>query len=240
MNCRWMLFVVAITLTTTAKAVDSDATSSTLGKLPARKVLFLGNSITLHGPSEKIGWEGNWGMAASSKEQDYVHLVTAEIAKSIGARPEIKVRNIAAFEREYETFDVATGLKDELGFRADIVIVAIGENVTAPATEEAKVAFAEAFSGLLDSVRQHGKPEIFVRSSFWPNSVKDDIMRHASEAAGATFIDITELGNDQSNRASAERDFEHAGVAAHPGDKGMQATASAIVAAIRAKAGVTE
>jgi len=29
-----------------------------------RKVLFLGNSITLHGPSQKVDWSGNWGMRA--------------------------------------------------------------------------------------------------------------------------------------------------------------------------------
>ncbi|WP_417731556.1 hypothetical protein [Rosistilla oblonga] len=63
------------------------------------------------------------------------------------------------------------------------------------------------------------------------------VMRQATADAGATFIDIQALGQDMSNRASAEQYFEHAGVAAHPGDKGMLATADAIVAAIEAKAG---
>ncbi|MCA9021036.1 MAG: SGNH/GDSL hydrolase family protein, partial [Planctomycetaceae bacterium] len=61
-----------------------------------KKILFLGNSITLHGPSKKIGWEGNWGMAASSLDKDYVHIVTDSFTKSSGNKPQTMVKNIAA------------------------------------------------------------------------------------------------------------------------------------------------
>ena len=39
------------------------------------RVLFVGNSITLHGPRPQIGWTNNWGMAASSRDRDYVLLL---------------------------------------------------------------------------------------------------------------------------------------------------------------------
>ncbi len=43
------------------------------------RVLFVGNSITLHGPRPQIGWTNNWGMAASARDKDYVHLLQKRI-----------------------------------------------------------------------------------------------------------------------------------------------------------------
>ncbi len=207
-----------------------------MGRLPAAKVLFLGNSITLHAPAPGIGWMGNWGMAASAEEKDFVHLLTADIANAAGAPPKTMVRNAAGFEREYETFDLAKEFKGELEFSADMVVVAIGENVPQPETDEARAKFAAAFARLLATLKEHGAPVIFVRSSFWPEGVKDGIMRKAAAEAGATFVDIAALGGDASNAASAERKIEHPGVAGHPGDKGMRAIADAIFSAMKNRA----
>ena len=199
----------------------------------AKRVLFLGNSITLHGPAPAIGWTGNWGMAASAAERDYVHLLAADLAKSTGMTTQTKVKNIADFERGYAAFDVAAGLKAELEFDADIVVMAIGENVAELTDDEARAQFAAAFTRLLATLKQHGAPAIFVRSCFWPNAVKDKILRDASAAAGATFVDIAALGRDPSNAAKSERKIEHAGVAGHPGDKGMRAIADTLFAEIQ-------
>ena len=196
------------------------------------RVLFLGNSITRHGQAPKIGWNSDWGMAASALEKDYVHLVAAGLAELAGKKPEVMVANIADFERNLATYDVDARLKAEIDFKPTLVIVAIGENVPALGSEEAKAQFRTGLKKLLGSVKGS---TLLVRSSFWADQSKDDLLKEACLAAGGTFVDIGALGKDESNYARAERKFEHAGVAAHPGDKGMKAIAGAILVALKGK-----
>ncbi len=197
-----------------------------------QRVLFLGNSITLHGPAPKIGWTGNWGMAASAADKDFVHLITRALTETPGAAPETMVKNIAAFERQYAAYDIPQSLKDAVAFQADLVIVAMGENVPGLGSEKDQMQFAARVEKLLDQVRGDRRPTIIVRSCFWPDQAKDEALRQACRQVGGTFVDIRGLSKDEANYARSERDFQHAGVAAHPGDRGMQAIADAILKAL--------
>lgn len=47
-------------------------------------MLFIGNSITLHEKAPSIGWDCEWGMAASSQDKDYVHQVLATLRERFG------------------------------------------------------------------------------------------------------------------------------------------------------------
>lgn len=215
-----------------ARAGDGAAAELRVGSLRVGKVLFLGNSITLHGPAPKIGWNGNWGMAASVPEKDYVHVLVDRIAKSAGGKPTVLVKNIADFERGLTDFNLKEGLKEALAFEADLIVIAIGENVAALATDAAKAKYSAAFSGLLAELKQHGRPTILVRSQFWANPAKDEIMKKVCAGAGGIFVDNSKLGGDETHYARAERKIEHGGVAGHPGDKGMRAIADALWSAI--------
>ncbi len=82
-----------------------------------QRILFLGNSITKHGPKADIGWTGNWGMAASAEDKDYVNLVTKGIAALSTTPPQTLVQNIAEFERTYATYDLSTKLKAAVEFQ---------------------------------------------------------------------------------------------------------------------------
>ncbi|MGI9108667.1 MAG: SGNH/GDSL hydrolase family protein [Opitutales bacterium] len=198
-----------------------------------QKILFVGNSITKHGPKADIDWHGNWGMAATSEDKDYVHLVTKSLAAKHGAQPEILVKNVADFERAHVGYDIAGKFADAAAFKADLIILCIGENVAALKTPEAQADYQTQVTALLKALKTNPKAAIIVRSSFWANPAKDSAMRQACEAVGGTFVDIGALSKDEQNYARSERPYKHAGVANHPGDCGMAAIAEAIVKAVK-------
>jgi hypothetical protein len=197
-----------------------------------RRILFLGNSITLHGPKAEIGWTGNWGMAASSEDKDYVHLVTSALAEHTGSRPQIMVRNMADFERNYATYDADLQMKDLFAFDPDLVVLAVGENVPALGSEDAKAQFKTGVMNILRCALAKRHPLLVVRSCFWADAAKDQVLSQACQEAGGIFVNAGPLGRDAANAARSERSFTHDGVAGHPGDKGMKALADAIVQSV--------
>jgi lysophospholipase L1-like esterase len=197
-----------------------------------RKVLFLGNSITKHGPKADIDWSGNWGMAASAEANDYVHLVTKALTEKAGTAPEVMVKNIADFERAYSGYDMAAKMKDAIEFKADLIFLAIGENVPELKTAEDKAKWQASLTSLLRALKGERQPTIIVRSCFWANAAKDEALQQACAAVGGVYVNIGSLSKDESNFARSERPYKHAGVANHPGDKGMAAIAAALVKAV--------
>ena len=197
-----------------------------------RRILFLGNSITLHGPKADIGWTGNWGMAASSEDKDYVHLVTSALARHIGSTPQILVKNIADFERNYADYDVDLQMKELFAFDADLVVLAIGENVPALASDDAQGAVqsrSDEHPALCpgETPSAGGGAKLFLGGSRQGPDAPPGLPgseRHVCQRRAA--------GTRCGQRGRSERSFAHAGVAGHPGDKGMKALADAIVQAV--------
>ncbi|PAZ04166.1 MAG: hypothetical protein CAK86_06175 [Opitutia bacterium AMD-G1] len=218
-----LAFAALLALTTPASAET---------RVP-QKILFVGNSITSHGPKADIDWHGNWGMAATSLDKDYVHVVTKALAAKQGITPTIMVKNVADFERAHVGYDIVGKFADAAAFKADLVILCIGENVAALKTPEAQAKYQEQVTALLKTLKSNPKAQIVVRSSFWANTAKDTAMRQACETVGGSFVDISALSKDEKNYARSERPYKHAGVANHPGDRGMAAIAEEIVKVVK-------
>ena len=192
------------------------------------RILFLGNSITLHGSLPKIGWTNVWGMAASAKEKDYVHLVTRGIEREAGRKADLRVRNLADFERNFRTWSPAENLKAEVAFVPDYLIVALGENVPDLSSSDDRLAYRKAFKGLLGAFLdgRRRRPNIIVRGVFWPNPTKDHEMAHVASDYAVPFV-RADLSGDRSMTAAGL--FTHGGVANHPGDRGMAVIAERIL-----------
>jgi len=171
-------------------------------------------------------------MAASAPDKDYVHLVGNALARHTGFAPQIKIENIAGFERNYATYDVDGQLKDLFAFNPDLVVLAVGENVPALGSKEDQAQFKAAVMKILGCALTERHPLVLVRSSFWPDPAKDQALREACQEVDGIFVDAGPIGREPSNAARSERPIEHDGVASHPGDKGMKALADAIVEAV--------
>jgi hypothetical protein len=198
----------------------------------ASRILFLGNSITLHGSAPAIGWEGNWGMAASARDRDYVHLVVRAISQAAGKEPETLVANISRFEREFESYDIDAELKTELEFHPDLVIVAIGENVPALTSDPASSGFRVSLTRLLRKLKANSHPTIVVKTCFWTDPTKDAILGQSCKDVGGVIVDGSTHGKVEANIARSERVFSNGAVGGHPGDRGMQAIANSILEAL--------
>lgn len=190
-----------------------------------KKVLFFGNSITRHSPKSEIGWEGDWGMAASSAEKDYVHLVVSELEKKYGS-VDYCIASAGEWECEFWQEELLDGFYSAArSFDADIVIVRVGENVKKQ--DYAKHDFEEMMEKAIHYLNKNADARVVVTDPFWFNSDIRDALRNIAERNGYLFCPISDLSIDERNMAIGK--FEHHGVSIHPGDLGMERIADRIL-----------
>ncbi len=199
-----------------------------------KKLIVVGDSITKHLPAaEKLGWYGYWGMAASSEDKDYVHLIHARMtAAQNGQAPQLLIEGGGGAQLA----DKSQILDEIKAYGADVAILQIGENDANP-TED---SFEKPYETILKTFRD-GNPDVRIFCfGVWspPNgdSAKDQMIIEACDHKKATFIDMSLANADSSNKTESENRFTNVGVNWHPGDRGMQAYADAFWLAYTGKA----
>lgn len=185
------------------------------------KLLFLGNSITRHGKAENLGWCGDWGMAASSKENDYVHKLISKFCQK-GIKVSVCIANLSDWERTRNMDLLFTKYLSVLRFNADYVIVRLGENAC---PDKYLSEFELCYGELTDLFSRNGA-KIVLTDLFWEYEPFDNFVAELAKARGYAFAEIHDLGNDDEMKAIGK--FSHNGVAVHPGDKGMAEIAERI------------
>ena len=198
--------------------------------------LAVGNSITMH-PVNEV-WPQAAGMAASSKEKDFVHLVASALSQTEG-----KVALEAVYFYEWETgapnrAAKLTMLEPYLDPRLRLITLQLGENVTDQTTFEAD--FAELIRFLREKAPE---ARILVIDNFFPDPEMTEMKKAAAAAVGVPFVSLAALQGDPSleagtgapvyDEAGNSHAISHPDVARHPGDEGMRRIAEAVLEAVK-------
>lgn len=164
-------------------------------------------------------------MAASKRENDYVHQ-TMWIVREKYPEATYCIAQCAYWERNMNddnVFDEYSNLKD---FDADAIVIILGENIVE--SEHTQDELSDKFSELISYLRK-GKndvPTLISKPFLWKRPIVSKVIEKVASESNATVMDMSELSQDLSFRAIGN--FEHSGVAAHPGNKGMKRIAEII------------
>jgi hypothetical protein len=185
------------------------------------RILIVGNSITGHGPAPDLGWTGDWGMAASSAEKDYVHIISKKL-RDLNPRAEIKLLYAVDFEQGYWKYDFSK-LQGYAEFRPDLVIMRIAENTEMDHVNNYESSYATYVSTLTAKTNAR----VICTTSFWKNYGEVGYrIRNVANNRGYLIADLEPFWADKSY--TAYNVFANAGVGSHPSDKGMKAIADCI------------
>ena len=198
-----------------ALAASAVAVAETRDAKPAGRprVLVLGNSITRHGPRPEIGWTNDFGMAASSADRDFVHVLAAK-ARAEFPSASFELANVAGtFER---TFGKGVELERDFGrfrdWRPDAVILFFGANC--PKTYDAKPdgRFGRELERLRNFLANDGKTRFLFCQGFYDRPVLDAEKKALAAKYGDVYVPMADIRsrNDVKGRYS------------HPSDNGMR------------------
>jgi hypothetical protein len=131
----------------------------------------------------------------------------------------MRIRQCAFWEGNFLSENILSRYEEERAFDADIVVFRLGENVPV----ENKPYFQEALEKFIAYICPSGKT-VFT-TCFWANEVIDDAIKAVAQKRGESCLNCT-FAHDVKMRAFGL--FAHGGVAAHPGDYGMETIAKTI------------
>lgn len=177
------------------------------------RIVFAGNSITKHAPKPDIGWDRDCGMAASSLENDYVHLILAKI-KQYDPNVAWCIAQVASFERNFFEKEAKEDYQAAADFGADIVIMFYGANVSKEydTMKAPPKTFSKAFEDMRNLLSGNGKAKVYISEGFYIRPVLDAEKKTVAEKYGDIFIEMDDI----------RRKEETHGMFNHPGDLGMK------------------
>lgn len=210
------------------------------------KVLFIGNSITKV-PGDGVIWWGNWGMAATREQFDYVHRVMARLRENnpsvTYAISGMNVPGQGIWETSPDFTNPSvlpqyalTVYEQVLDAQTDLVIIRLGENVKDIDN------FGNALIVLVNTIELCApNATIILTGLFWSDAQKEAACVYAASQTSATYVQIDQYDQDEYKESYGGTVYDIYGyphsinnvaVAAHPSDRGMEMIAKEILDAI--------
>ena len=229
---------LAVTETTDGKKASANADAAekkykTIGTGTPYKILALGNSITKTAYTEI--WWGYWGMGASSREKDYIHVLQSMIAAD--HETTVKLQNFSVWEQPESYGLTRTDILSQLNglmteSRYDLIILELGENIVNAG--DLKNDYQNFINYL-----QASQPDaqIVILGDFWDNKPVDQAEKAVCKSNKLSYIDVSDMRNSDfyvGMGAVVQGDdgklhiVRNSGVAMHPNDTAMAVYASRI------------
>lgn len=215
----------------TDETEDPDETGKTASE-EEFKYLAIGNSLTIHVKCDY--WWNVIGMAATTAEKDYVHIVTKALEEKHG-KVSAEAINFSAWEiQAHDRSETIATIDKYLTEDLDLVTLQLSENVTDLST------FTQDYMYLVNYIKEKcPDAQVITIDEFWDNG-KASLKKRVAEKCGVGFADLSAIrglpeyqcgyGTVVYGDDGAEHKVLHTGVSGHPGDKGMQYIADAVIA----------
>ena len=178
------------------------------------KILFVGNSIAKHAPKPSIGWDRDCGMAASSVECDFVHLVVKMIMDKYDSNVSYGIAQVAQYERTFAEKEPECDYSEARDFGANIIIMFFGANVPKEydTDENPKKTFGKAYEDMRNYLAAEKKAAVFHSQGFYVREKLDGEKLEVARKHGDVYINIDDIRSLP----------ESHGIFNHPGDEGMK------------------
>lgn len=205
------------------------------------KILVIGNSLSIHAIAKDIGWNYFSGMAATSIEKDYVHLLFKKIENKLPNRNlYLRISQFANFERNLATLNPKS-LDSLISYQPDLIIFQLGENVRIQ-NQKDETLFEEKYIELINSFKQNGNPMTICTTPFFPSLPKNEIVQKVALETNSYLVDLSHLpllntenyAKDEKNYSGDKSVWKVGGIGIHPGDIGMENIAEQIFITINA------
>lgn len=189
----------------------------------------LGNSVTANELSEL--WWSNWGMAATTEENDYVHIVSRWLEGQSEKPVTTTVLDIKKWEVAPDRMAALDDYDKYFNEHTDLVTLQTGENIV-----EGKETLPVDYPALLQRIKEKApNAQILVLGEvLWPKEDIESAKHAACDQTGIPFIDVSDfraayeegtfrssLGAEVYGSDGNIHAIDNEVVAAHPNDEGM-------------------